>query len=177
MSTDLLPESMYQSYSSTSLWAAMAHLTPSSLDVFFDLNGGFDKLSDKIARKVDETHDLLSNALLIMCMSFTDHQVVPGRVVGLGQPGGHRLLPGQQHGRGVDPSQPQTQTMPRSAKLVLRNMMMMITKRPLILLTKRADMYTPHTYMYSLHHSSAEAERLGHTLKLFLISRNFFCDV
>ena len=46
---------MSRFYSSRYLWAAMAHLTPTTFDVILSPNGGLAKLSDKIARNVSRT--------------------------------------------------------------------------------------------------------------------------
>ena len=53
--TDLrqyLDDAMWRNRHARYLWAAMTHLTPSTISAILNPSGGFAKLSDKIARKV-----------------------------------------------------------------------------------------------------------------------------
>ena len=48
-----LDDAMWRNRHAKYFWAAMTHLTPSTISAILNPTGGFAKLSDKIARKVD----------------------------------------------------------------------------------------------------------------------------
>ena len=49
-----LDDAMIRNRHAKYLWAAMTHLTPSTISAILNPSGGFAKLSDKIARKVSD---------------------------------------------------------------------------------------------------------------------------
>ena len=64
-------------------WAAMTHLTPSTISAILNPTGGFAKLSDKIARKVGSSFQRKMTILVflnaMLCPDFhAGHPVVQG---------------------------------------------------------------------------------------------------
>ena len=70
-----LDDAMWRNRHAKYLWAAMTHLTPSTISAILNPSGGFAKLSDKIAKKVVSTVSTRDYPPLSQCQVYILMQV------------------------------------------------------------------------------------------------------